>query len=159
MASTILSALSERVLHHSSLATVTDNWIVVRDYSACSRSLLSIDSLFAVKTSKTLHVVYLAWAAGCFLLAVAAGCSKEASDAAIPFALVGLTLLAAAQVKRRASISFVLESEVVHTSFGSLREAATLVAAVRFVQEGRLYGRDPAYSQLVWVRAYLALLV
>ena len=90
---------------------------------------------------------------------MAAECSKETSRATIPFALVGLALLAAAQITRRAAISFVLESDVVQTSFGTLREAATLVAAVRFVQEGKLHGREPEYSQVLWVRAYLALLV
>jgi hypothetical protein len=159
MASTILSALSERVLHHNGLATVTDNWIVVRDAQSRSQSVLSIDSLSAVKTSKTFHLIYLAWAAGCLLIAVATECSKEASRATLPFALVGLALLTAAQVTRRAAISFVLKADVVQTPFGTLREAATLVAAVRFVQEGKLYGREPAYSQVLWVRAYLALLV
>ena len=159
MASIILSALSERVLHHNSLATVTDNWIVVRHVRAHSQSVVSIDSLSGLKTSKTIHLIYLAWAAGCLLMAVAAECSKETSRATIPFALVGLALLTVAQFTRRASISFVLESDVVQTSFGTLREAATLVAAVRFVQEGKLHGREPAYSQVLWVRAYLALLV
>jgi hypothetical protein len=72
---------------------------------------------------------------------------------------MGLTLLAIAQFTRRASVLFVLESEVVETSFGSLREAATLVAAVRFVRAGGGRGQQPAYSQFLWVRVYLALLV
>jgi len=158
MASTILSALSETVLHHNALGTVTDNWIVVRDAKSHSQSVVSIDSLLNIQTSKTLHLIYLACAAGCLLIAVATEYSREAF-VAIPFAMVGLTLLTSAQVTRRASISFVLQSDVVKTSFGTLREAATLVAAVRFVQEGKLSGRRPAYSQFLWVRAYLALLV
>jgi hypothetical protein len=67
--------------------------------------------------------------------------------------------LAIAQFTRRASVLFVLESEVVETPFGSLREAATLVAAVRFVREGGLRGQQAGYSQFLWVRVYLALLV
>ncbi len=159
MASTILSALSERVFHHNSLATVTDNWIVVRDAASHSQSLVLIDDLSGVKTSTTLHLIYLAWAAGCLLVALAAQHSKEAYGATIPFALMGLTLLAIAQFTRRASVLFVLESEVVETSFGSLREAATLVAAVRFVRAGGGRGQQPPYSQFLWVRVYLALLV
>jgi hypothetical protein len=159
MASTILSALSERVLHHNSLATVTDNWIVVRDTAAQSQSLVLIDDLTGVRTSKTLHLIYLAWAAGCLLMAMAAEHSKEASGATIPFALIGLTLLVTAQFTRRAAVLFVLDSEVVETSFGSLREAATLVAAVRFVREGGIRGEQHAFSQFLWVRVYLALLV
>jgi len=92
-------------------------------------------------------------------MAVAAEHSKEACGATIPFALIGLTLLATAQFTRRAAVLFVLESEVVETSFGTLREAATLVAAVRFVREGRIGDQQPAYSQFLWVRVYLALLV
>ncbi len=159
MASTILSALSERVLHHNSLATVTDNWIVVRDSTSQSQSLVLIDDLSGVRTSRTIHLIYLAWAAGCLLMALAAEHSKEAYGATIPFALIGLTLLAIAQFTRRASVLFVLESEVVETPFGSLREAATLVAAVRFVREGGLRGQQAGYSQFLWVRVYLALLV
>jgi hypothetical protein len=159
MASTILSALSERVLHHNSLATVTDNWIVVRDAASHSQSLVSIDSLSSVRTTKTIHLTYLALAAGCLLIAIAAEFSKEAGGATIPFALVGLALLTGAQVTRRASVLFVLESGVVETSFGTLRQAATLVAAVRFAQEGKLRGYQPTYSQFLWVRVYLALLV
>ena len=159
MASTILSALSETVLHHNSLATVTDSWIVIRDERAHSQSLVLIDNLSKIRASKTLHLTYLAWAAGCMLVALASQYSREASGIAIPFALVGLSLLAAAQVTRRASISFVLESEVVHTSFGTLREAATLIAAVKFAQQGRRRGHQPSYSQFLWVRTYLALLV
>jgi len=152
MSSIILSALSERVLHHNSLATVTDNWIVVRDAASRSQSLVLIDDLSSVRTSKTIHLIYLASAAGCLLMAVAAEHLKEACGATILFALVGLALLATAQFTRRAAVLFVLESEVVETSFGTLREAATLVAAVRFVREGRTGGQQPAYSQFLWVR-------
>jgi hypothetical protein len=159
MASTILSSLSETVLHHNALATVTDSWIVVRDERAHSQSLVLIDSLSKIRALKTLHLAYLTWAAGCILVSIASQYSNDACGLAIPFAMAGFSLLAAARVTRRASISFVLESEVVNTSFGTLREAATLVAAVKFVQEGKRRGRRPSYSQLVWVRAYLALLL
>jgi len=159
MPSTILSALSETVLHHNALATVTDSWIVIRDARTQSQSLVSIDSLSNIRASKTLHLIYLAWAAGCMLMAVASQQSKEACGAALPFAMVGLSLLTAAQVTRRASISFVLESDVVNTDFGTLREAATLIATVKFVQEGRLSGQKSSYSQFLWVRAYIGLLV
>ena len=92
-------------------------------------------------------------------MALAAEHSKEAYGATIPFALIGLALLAIAQFTRRAAVLFVLESEVVETPFGSLREAATLVAAVRFVREGGVRGQQTGYSQFLWVRVYLALLV
>jgi hypothetical protein len=157
MASTILSALSESVLHHSSLATVTDNWIVVRDLRSHAQSVVSIDSLRSVKTSKTLQLTYLTCAVGCLLIAAAIEQSKEDGSTAIPFALLGLALLTLGQVTRLAAISFVLESEVVQTSFGPLGEAAALMAAVRFAREGKR--RGPGYSQVLWVRAYLALLV
>ena len=92
-------------------------------------------------------------------MAVGAEHSKKACGATIPLALIGLTLLATAQFSRRAAVLFVLESGVVETCFGTLREAATLVAAVRFVREGGIRGQQPAYSQFLWVRVYLALLM
>jgi len=160
MTSPILSALSEEtVLHSNSLATVTDNWIVVRPPGARTQALVAIASLSAVKTSKTVHLMYLAFSAGCMLMAIATECSKEAAGATVPFALVGLALLGCAQFTRQASVAFVVDSDTVHTPFGSLREAATLVAAVRFVQEGIRRGRQPSYPQFLVVRAYLALLV
>jgi hypothetical protein len=155
MTSTILSALSEEtVLHSNSLATVT-----VRPPGARTQTLVAIASLSAVKTTKTVHLTCLAFSAGCVLIAIATECSKEAAGLTLPFALVGLALLGCAQFTRQASVAFVVASDTVYTPFGSLPEAATLVAAVRFVQEGIRRGRQPSYPQFLVVRAYLALLV
>jgi hypothetical protein len=132
---------------------------VVRNEDSHAQSLISIASLSDVRASKTFQLMYLAWAAGCLLMAVAAQSSKEASCATLPFVFVGVALLTAAQVTRRAAILFVVNpDDVVQTSFGTLRQAATLLAAVRFVQEGKQGGGEP-YSQFLWVRAYLAMLV
>ncbi len=144
-------------MQSNSLATVTDNWIVVRQAGVRTQSLISIASLSAVKTSKTIQLNHLAFSAGCLLMAIATQCSKEAYGATLPFALVGLALLAAAQLTRQASIAFVVDADVVHTPFGTLREAATLVAAVRFIREGGR--RQPAFPRVLWLRSYLALLV
>jgi hypothetical protein len=150
MSSTILSALSgEQVLHSNSLATVTDNWIVTRDCLTNSQSLISIKSLSWIKTAKTINLPYLASSAGTLLIAAAAQFSKEECGAALPIALAGLALFGGALVARQTSIVFMVDSEVVRTGFGTMREAATVVAAVKSAQSDR-------YS---WVRAYIGLLV
>lgn len=131
----------------------------MRQPGANTQSLVAIASLSNVKICKTIHLMYLAFSAGCMLMAVATECSKEAAGATLPFAAVGLALLGCAQFTRQASIAFMVDSDAIHTPFGSLREAATLVAAVRFVQEGIRRGRQPAYPRFLLVRAYLALLV
>ena len=160
MSSTILSALSgEQVLHSNSLATVTDNWIVTRDCLTNSQSLISIKSLSRIKTSKTINVPYLASSAGTFLIAAAAQFSKEECGAALPIALAGLALFGGALVARQTSIVFIVDSEAVRTGFGTMREAATLVAAVKSAQGDGKRGKQPTYRRYSWVRAYIGLLV
>ena len=147
------------MLHSNSLATVTDNWIVVRDCATQSQSLISVSSISRVKTRKTIHVMYLTCAVACWLLAVAAGYSKEPYGAPIPFGFLGLAWFAAGQVSRLASLTFVMESDAVNTTFGSLREAAALVAAIRSAQESTSPTKQAGYARYSWVRAYIALFV
>jgi hypothetical protein len=160
MASTILSALSgETVLHRNSLGTVTDNWIIVREAGSHAQSLISIANVSCVTTSTTVHLAYQACASGCLLMAAAAQCSKQACGVSLPFGLLGLALWIAAQFRRQASISFVVDPDVIQTAFGTLCQAATLFAAVRLAQEGRRLGSRPAQSEFLWLRSYLALLL
>jgi hypothetical protein len=159
MSSTILSSLGERILHRNSLATITDNWIVVRGARSRTQFVVLIDSVAAVKTFKTTQLHCLACALGCLLMAIATVCSKEADGATMPFALIGMALLTGAQVTRQASIAFVLETDVIHTEYGTLREAAALVAAIRSAPDRRRRGDQTAFDFVSWVRAYMAMLV
>jgi hypothetical protein len=162
MSSTILSALGEAILHRNSLATITDNWIVVREVESHKQILVSIDSISQIKTfkAKAVKSYYLACALGCLLVAAATFFSKQpAGGAPLPFAVVGVTMLIICGVSRQASLGFVSASEIVQTAFGSLPEAATLVTAIHSTQQGNRSGEHPAYELFLWWRAYLTLLV
>ena len=92
-------------------------------------------------------------------MAVATAFSKEADGATLPFALVGLILLTGAQVTRQAALAFKVDDDMIHTAYGTLREAATLVAAIRSAQDARRRGDQVTGDFFSWVRAYIALLV
>ena len=159
MASTILSSLGEPVLHSNSLATITDNWVVVRRAQSRAQVVVAIESIAAVKTFKTTHFYYLACALGCLVIALATICSKEADGATVPFALAGTLLLIGAQVTRQASLAFLVDAEMIQTAYGTLSEAATLVVTLQLARGGRRRGEQSAYDYYSWLRAYIALLV
>jgi hypothetical protein len=156
MASTILSSLGEAVLHSNSLATITDNWVVVRRAESRAQVVMAIDSISAVKTFKTTHFNYLACALGCLVIALATLCSKEADGATVPFALAGTLLLIGAQVTRQASLAFLVDADIIQTAYGTLSEAATLVVTLQLARGRRRRGEHDYFS---WLRAYIALLV
>jgi hypothetical protein len=156
--STILSSLGEPVLHRNSLATITDNWVVVRELASHTQSLVAINTIADIKTFKTSKVTYVAVALGCLLVSAATLYSKESNGATLPFALVGVALLSAAQMTRQASVGFLVETELIQTSYGTIREAATVVAAVRSAQGGRGRHEQSIFDFFSWLRAYIALL-
>jgi hypothetical protein len=164
MPSTILSAIGEPVLHSNDLATVTENWIIVRDSRSQSQALLSIANVSRLKTHKTTNLgkspnsMYLACSAGSFLVAMATLFSKQGDGATLPFAFVGLGLLLAVHVTRLASVVFVIDSEAVQTRFGSLSEAARLLVAVRYARGSRQIDAEIRSRRYLWFRAYLSLL-
>jgi len=160
MPSTILSSLGEPVLHSNSLATITDNWIVVRLSQSRLQILVSIQSIAAVKTSRTTtQYHYLACALGCLVIAAAALCSQEADGATLPFSLAGFVLLSVARATRQTSLTLKTEAEAIHTAYGTLREAATLIATIRSAQGSRPQSDPTRYDFSRWLRAYIALLV
>jgi hypothetical protein len=162
MCSTILSSLGESILHRNSLATITDNWVVIREAGSARQILISIDSITNVKTStnvKSMKLPYLACAVGCLLIAVATACSRESDAATLPFAVIGMVLLVGAQVSRQASLVFEAQQEVVRTRFGTLPEAATVATAIRAARHSRSRRQHPAREFLLWLRFYIALLV
>jgi DMSO reductase anchor subunit len=153
MSSTILSSLGEPVLHSNSLATVTDSWVVVRWRHVGTQSIILIDSIATVKSLKTRQFHFLTCAMGSLVLAAATLRSKEADGTTLPFALLGLALVVSARVTQRAAIAFVVENETIQTNFGTLREAAKLLAAVRSAQVGK------RGDFLAWIREYVGLLL
>ncbi len=159
MPSTILSSLGEPVLHRNSLATVTENWIVVHHVQSHKQIVVSIDSISSLRTFKTIKLHQLASAVGCFVISAATACSKEPSSATLPFALIGLALLITAGVSRRASVAFIADHDVVQTAYGTFPEAATLVTAIRSARNSNRRGNRAAYEFLVWCYSYITMLV
>jgi len=159
MSSTILSSLGEPVLHRNSLATITDNWIIVREVQSHKQVLLSIDSISSVKKFKTIKIHNLTCALGALLVSVATACSKESYGATLPFALVGVALLISAQASRKASLAFIADREVIQTAYGTLPEAATLMTAIRSARNGSRWRNRAAYELLVWWQSYITMLV
>jgi hypothetical protein len=159
MPSTILSSLGEPILHSNSLATITDNWIVVRSAQSQSQVVVLIDSITAVKILKITHLHQALCGIGCLLIAGATLYSKEGDGATMPFTLVGASLFTGAQFGRRAAIALVVDSEVIQTAYGRLRDVATIVVALRSVREGTKRDRHPALQAFSWLLAYAALLV
>ena len=159
MSSTILSSLGEAVLHRNSLATITDNWIVVREAETCSQILIPIHSITQIKTFTTVKLHYLASSVGCLLIAGADACSKEPDGATLPFLLAGTALLIATHVTRQASVGLLANPDAVRTAYGSLTEAATLLRAIRSTQAGKRWVNRPAYEFFSWLREYITLLV
>jgi hypothetical protein len=159
MTSTVLSSLGEAVLHRNSLATLTVNWIVVREAESPQQILVTIDSISAIKATKTSNMHCFAWALGSFLMAAATAISKQSDGATIPFALVGLALLIGAQANRQASLALIADSDVIRTVYGTLPEAATLLTAIRSTRADRRWGERPAYELFMWWLAYVTLLV
>ncbi len=147
------------MLHRNSLATLTDNWIVVRESESQKQVLLAIDSISSIKTFKTLKIHYVAWALGSLLIAAATAFSKQSDGATLPFALVSAALLLSAQATRQASLAFIAEGDTVRTTYGTLAEATTLVTAINSARGGRRWGHHPAYEFFTWWRIYFMLLV
>ena len=156
---TILSALpGERIIHTSQLATITENCVVVPDHDRHSKSVLSAACIFRIETEKRAHPSLPAIAAGCFLIAAGAQSSKEGGGAGPYIAVLGLIAMTSYFVTRRAMVKFVLASEIIKTGFGSARDAAKVVSAVKSIQSERP-GRAGMNSSCSWMRVYLAMLL
>lgn len=159
MASTILSSLGEPILHRNSLATVTSSWVVIRQGASDIQSVVAIQSIAELKPIKTTRLYPFVLALGCLVVALATLCSKESDGATLPFGILGFTLLANAQTRRQVALALVVGDDAIETVYGSVAEAATLVATVRTIRNGSLGADRTPYTFLTWVRAYIGLLV
>jgi hypothetical protein len=120
--------------------------------------VLSAGCIFRIETEKTANRSLPVIAAGCFLIAAAAQCSKDGGGAGPYIALLGLTAMAGYFSTRRALVKFVLASEIVKTGFGSVRDAARVVSAVKSIQSERPDRADMNRSR-AWMRVYLTMLL
>lgn len=128
----VISALAdEEIIRSNALATVTTNFVVLRDSEGRSHMILSLGHISGLKKIKTSYPGLLVISAAFFLVAAAAFCSKEGYAADVPIALLGLAFVIAYVVSRRAAIGFVVGAAIVETETGGLSEAAAIIAAVQ----------------------------
>jgi hypothetical protein len=159
MVSTILSSLGEPILHCNSLATITSNWVVVRQGSSGRQSVVALQSISELKPIKSIPRYTFVSAFGCFLLALAAHYSNESEGSTLPFALLGFALFASAVARRQVALAFVVSGEAIQTLYGSPSEAAALLATFQTARSEILGHEQNPYSFYSWLRAYLSFLV
>lgn len=159
MASTILSSLGEPILYRNSLATITSNWVVVRQGASGRQAVVAIQSIAELRPIKSIPRYSFVASLASLLMALAAYSSKEPNGAALPFALFGLALLSNAVARRRVALGLVVGQEIIETIYGTTSEAAAFVATVHAARNDPGRSAQSPYSFLSWLRAYLSLLV
>ena len=127
--------VGQQVLYSNSLATVTEQWIIIRDYGQQSHTIVSLASVSNVTVVKITHIPLVVFASGFFIVAAAAQYSKEGGGAGIPCALIGVWFLIACLGFRRASVTLDVDSGSANTAFGTVAEATKLTAAIRSARE------------------------
>ena len=120
-----------RVLESSLLATVTGECVVIRDAVRHSDTVIALSEISGLKRITTTHPALLVIAAALFLVSAAAFSSKQGSGAGVPSAVLGVACAIAYVLSRSASVAFVAGSASTETAFGSLAQAAALIAAVQ----------------------------
>jgi hypothetical protein len=127
----------EPVLQSNSLASVTRNFIVIRNSDRQSWTIIPLSRLSRIELVKSPLLGLLATSIGAFVLAAAAFSSKEGEGAGLPMTLVGLFLLIAYSTSRKASVIFILDSGAAVSVIGSVTEARALVALVKLAQQSQ----------------------
>jgi hypothetical protein len=134
MTGTVRVAISdEQVLQANSLASVTRNFMVIRDSARPSWTIIPLSRLSKIELIKSPHPGLLVISSGLFVLAAAAFSSKEGDGAGTPLTLLGLFVLIAYAASRKASVTFILDSGAAVTVTGSVTEAIALVALVELI--------------------------
>ena len=125
----------EQIVQSNSLATLTENCVVVRASSGLSQSIFSLSRLSEVKSVKVTHSNLLVIAAGLGVLSAAAFSSKQGDGAGTPLAVAAVIFLIAYGVTRRAYLIFVVGHEETATQLGTLSEAAILIKRITSAQK------------------------
>jgi hypothetical protein len=128
-----LIAAGHQVLHFNSLAVITDQWAVIRDLNQKSYTIVPLASVTDLQIVKVCHLPLVVFAVASFVVAAAAHCSKQGGGADLPCGVIGIIFVIAFAASRRASVIFEINSESTRTAFGTVREAAKLIAAVRSI--------------------------
>jgi len=129
---TLLAALlGEKIVHTSSVATVTTNCIVVKTFLGRQTYVLSLSRLGGIKKVTTTYPGLLVISMGLEVVAAGDYCSPHCERAYAVIGIVGLAFLAAYFWTRRAALLFLCEPEPILTTQGRLREIAALIRALQ----------------------------
>lgn len=120
----------EEILHSNSLATVTNNFIVVPRPERKAQTIIGLERISKIKHIETSHPGFLVIATGAYTLAAAAACSKQGNQAGIPMAGVGTLFVIAYFMTKRATVAFIVDREATETRAGRLKESSQLVRAM-----------------------------
>jgi hypothetical protein len=133
---TVAAAIcDEEPLSPNRLAWVTSHFLIIRNQTQQSHTIIPLTRLVAIDVVKTPFPGLLAIAAGVFVIAAAAFASKEGDGAAVPCALLGAFLVAIYFGSRRANITFTMDSGVTEMVTGTLGDAAGLI---RLIESARM---------------------
>ena len=139
----MIAALSdEQIIQSNSLATVTRNWVIVRNSEGRSQTIISVPRITSVKRIKTTYPSFLVIAGGLLLIAAASFFSKDGGGAGIPASVVGGLSLIGYVLSRRASVAFTAGEESTETVNGSWSEAAALLNAIEKARMSLAEGVD-----------------
>jgi len=125
----------EQIVASNSLATLTENCVVIRASSGRSQTIISLSRLSEVKSVNVNHRHLLVIAVGFGVLAGAAFSSKHGDGAGTPLAIAALAFLIAYFVTRRAYLIFVVGSEETESRNGTLAEAGVLTKLIASAQK------------------------
>jgi hypothetical protein len=131
---TLTDLVVAQASHWSSLATVAENWIVIRDSERRSH-IIPLSHLSSMRRIRTTCPALIVIASGLLVIAAAAGYSKEGNGAAVPFGLLAVIFAVGYFLSRRASVAFFTGSSSTETCSGSFSEAAALIEKVRAAQD------------------------
>ncbi len=120
--------------HSTSLATVGNHWILIRDSDRQSHIIIALPQLCGMKRIRTTYPALMVIASGLVVIAAAAGYSKEGNGAAIPISILGAIFVLGYFLSRRASVAFLTGSSCTETSSGSFSEASALIEQVHAAQ-------------------------
>jgi hypothetical protein len=150
MSDTILDALAgEKLLHSNALATVTLNYLVVREGVPGVQTVIAIERVTGIRKLTTTNPGLLVISGGLFTISAASYASKQGLQISLPIALLAALFVLGYLGTRRAAVLFLTENERIESAKGSFREATAVIRAVCRVRGTDLEvtaGRDGGFG-------------
>ena len=144
MADELLDSLSgEDTLQSNTLATVTSEWVLVKNPDSRKRTVLSVDAIEQVRKVRTTYPGLLVIACALLVIAAAANYSKDGNGASVPVAIVAGVFVVVYVASRRGAVCFKVGREEFCTGNGTLGEAKQIITAVAKAQTGRQVSAAP----------------